>query len=43
MDETESNQYAHAAQCGNFGNLVSRFFGKNFVKVTISLKKLLDS
>ena len=24
-----------SAQCGNYGNLLSHFFGKNFVKVTI--------
>ena len=30
------------AQCGNFGNLLSQFFDKNFVKVTVLLKKLLD-
>ena len=29
------------AQCGNFGNLLSHIFGKNFVKVTCLLKKLL--
>ena len=31
------------AQCGNYGNLLSRFFGKSFVKVTVLLKKLLNS
>ena len=31
------------AQCGNYGNLLSLFFGKNFVKVTILLTKLLNS
>ena len=30
------------AQCGNTGNLLSRIFGKNFVKVTVLLKKLLN-
>ena len=29
------------AQCGNFGNLLSRIFGKNFVKATFLLKKLV--
>ena len=28
---------------GNCGNLFSRFFGKNFVKTTFSLKKLLKN
>ena len=32
-----------AAQYGNYGNLLSRIFGNNFVKVTILLKKLLNS
>ena len=31
------------AQCGKCGNSLSRFFGKNFVKVTVLLKKLLKS
>ena len=31
------------AQCGNYGNLLSRIFGKIFVKVTGLLKKLLNS
>ena len=31
------------AQCGNCCNLVSHIFGKNFVKVTFLLKKLLKS
>ena len=30
-------------QCGNYGNLLSLFFGKNFVKVTFLLKKSLNS
>ena len=30
------------AQCGNYGNSLSRIFGKNFVKVTVLLKKLLN-
>ena len=30
-------------QCGNYGNSLSRIFGKNFVKVTILLNKLLKS
>ena len=32
-----------SAHCGNYGNLLSRSFGKNFVKVTVLLKKLLNS
>ena len=31
------------AQCGNYGNLLSRFFGKNFVKATYLLNKSLKS
>ena len=31
------------SQCGNYGNLLSLFFGKNFVKITILLTKLLNS
>ena len=34
---------ALCAQCGNYGNLLSRFFDKNFVKVTFLLKKILKS
>ena len=30
-------------QCGNYGNLLSRIFGKNFVKVMVLLKKLLNT
>ena len=30
-------------QCGNYRNLLSHFFGKNFVKPTFLLKKLLKS
>ena len=32
---------AQCAQCGNYGNLLSRFFGKNFVKQTHLLNRLL--
>ena len=32
-----------AAQCGNYGNSLSRIFVKNFVKVTVLLSKLLKS
>ena len=32
-----------SAQCGNYGNLLSHFFDKNFVKVTFLLKKILKS
>ena len=31
------------AQCGNYGNSLSRIFGKNSVKVTVLLNKLLKS
>ena len=31
------------SHCGKDGNLLSRFFGKNFVKTTVSLMKLLNS
>ena len=31
------------AQCGNYGNSLSHYFGKNFVKVTYLLKKILKS
>ena len=30
----------HIAQCGNYGNLLSHFFDKNFVKLTFLLKKI---
>ena len=30
-------------QCGNYGNLLSRIFGKKFVKLTDLLKELLNS
>ena len=29
---------SHCAQCGNYGNSLSRIFGKNSVKVTVLLK-----
>ena len=32
---------ATTSQCGNYGNLLSLFFGKNFVKVKFLQKKLL--
>ena len=31
------------AQCGNYGNFLTLFFGKSFVKVTVLLIKLLNS
>ena len=31
------------SQCGNYGNLLSHFFDKNFVKATFLLKKILKS
>ena len=33
---------ADTAQCGNYGNSLSHIFGKNFVKVTVLLNKLLN-
>ena len=30
-------------QCGNYGNSLSRIFGKNFVKVAVLLNRLLKS
>ena len=30
------------AKCGNYGNSLASIFGKNFVKVTVLLKKLLN-
>ena len=43
-----SSPFLHTAlaQCGNYGNSLSRIFGKNFVKVTVLrvlLNKLLNS
>ena len=35
--------YVIVTHCGNHGNSLSRFFGKKFVKVTVLLKKLLNS
>ena len=37
------HHYALCTQCGNYGNSLSRIFGKNFVKVTVLLNKLLKS
>ena len=31
------------SQCGNYRNLLSHFFGKNFLKLTFLLKKSLKS
>ena len=31
------------AQCGNYGNILSRIFGKNFTKATVLLKKCGES
>ena len=30
------------SQCGNYGNSISRICGRNFVKVTVLPKKLLN-
>ena len=41
----DEKKYLVREKCGNYGNLLSLFFGKNFVKVTFSrflLKKLLN-
>ena len=37
------NVTLHCACCGNYGNLLSLIFDKNFVKATILLKKLLKN
>ena len=42
LSNTKSYYLLTHAQCGNFENLLSRIFGKNFVKVTVLLKKLFD-
>ena len=39
----ESKIKFFCTQCGYYGNFLSLSFGKNFVKVTSSLKKLLNS
>ena len=36
-------QSVSITQCGNYEILLSRFFDKNFVKVTFLLKKVLNS
>ena len=36
------NVTVNFSQCCNFGNLLSSIFGKNFVRATFSLKKLLS-
>ena len=36
-------QFLLRTQCGNYGNLLSRFFNKNFVKATHLLNKSLKS
>ena len=33
----------HMPLCGNYGNILSHIFGKNFVKVTALLKEILNS
>ena len=38
-----TNFFAASPQCGNYGDLLSRIFGKNFVKVTDLLKESLNS
>ena len=40
--ESKEGKVTHT-QCGNYGNSLSRIFGKNFVKVTVLLNKLLKS
>ena len=42
FDEREFLVFPYC-DCGTYGNLLSRLFEKNFVKVTFSLKKLLKN
>ena len=37
------NLQISTSRCGNYGNSLSRIFGKNFVKATVLLKRLLKS
>ena len=39
----ENYSVAYSTQYGDYGNSLSNFFGKNFVKLTFLLKKLLNS
>ena len=47
IDQIEVHTLTYAtmsdSQCGNYRNLLSIYFGKNFVKPTYLLKKLLNS
>ena len=43
IHNTTVQHTVNIAQCGNYGNLLSRNFGKNFVKVTVLLNELLKS
>ena len=41
--ERKIPEFPQCAQCGNYGNSLSRIFGKNFVKVTVLRNKFLKS
>ena len=41
--ESHFHTVQHTTQCGKYGNLLSRIFGKYFVKVTVLLKKSPNS
>ena len=43
MDNSQKTCTVMDTQCGNYRNLLSHFFGKNFVKPSLLLKKLLKS
>ena len=43
LDNMHKIVLAVSSQCGNYGNLLSLIFGKNFVKLTFLLKKSLNS
>ena len=43
VQKFRKNPQCETAQCGNYCDLVSHIFGKNFVKLTVLLKKLLKS
>ena len=39
----ENHESLRFTNCGNYRNILSNFLGKNFVKATVLLKKLLNS
>ena len=41
-EKIEKVTRTQCAQCGNYGNSLPHIFGKNFVKVTVLLNKLLN-